>query len=393
MKTNTNTTTRANTEELYNTAEKAVYIALRARHEKSGLNFLAELQNGQATDRRARANTTIANQLATLEEEHDQLTARLEEIRTEKARADRQAESLKNNEETRKAYIIYSRQLDRQAQPIKNRITSLTQDINSLYDRLQITFTDRADLTQTALLRILELEQTPAPITTTVLSSYGVETVEELTAEERATAQEQANFRAIINTVGKAINNLATPEAHNRYTTKAEKITDLNEVTEFILKYGGIGKDYKAPHTAKRSRVSDCYITIEERNTKTQQGFYKITHYRTVAPYQYIADFTEGNEESGEETDIAYLKITSPIVNTFEDVVNITDFYSKANLTDLERLILNYYQSAMRYYDTQADIINYICCSAKISRATYYRRWADITAKLEPIAKEHKLIK
>ena len=47
---------------MYADAEKAVYIALRARHEKSGLQFLAELQNAQTNDRTARNNAEIAAQ-------------------------------------------------------------------------------------------------------------------------------------------------------------------------------------------------------------------------------------------------------------------------------------------------------------------------------------------
>ena len=61
--------------ELYTTAEKAVYICLRARHEKSGLHFLEELQNGQIIDRSCRTAPSIA-------EQHTQAEKHLEELRT-----------------------------------------------------------------------------------------------------------------------------------------------------------------------------------------------------------------------------------------------------------------------------------------------------------------------
>ena len=59
--------------EMYSDAEKAVFIALRARAEKSGLTFLQDLQNAQYPDKTARNATEIVNRIKPLEDELDEL--------------------------------------------------------------------------------------------------------------------------------------------------------------------------------------------------------------------------------------------------------------------------------------------------------------------------------
>lgn len=339
-----NTTTTAQ-EDIYTTAEKAVYIALKARHEKSGLNFLHELQNAQHTDRTARRGQEYAEQINIAEEELEELRQELAELQADKNTADRNAVNLKNSAELRKAWAVTSQQLEHPIKDHKNRITRLITHISALYEKLATTYTDRADLTQTAVLQILENEKNPAPITSTVLAVYGVDTAEELTESERADAQQRANFRAVINAVGRAVSDIATPEALNRTTTKVQQAT-AEEVADFIATYGGIGSEYKAPYTTKRARASDCYITIEERHTKTQNGYYKVFHYKTVAPYQYIESYTE--DENG-ESDAQYLKTYNPFVSNSADLDRLEELYTNANLTDRQRQFLQEFAKRCRY--------------------------------------------
>lgn len=317
---------------LYADAEKAVYIALRARHSKSGLQFLADLQNAQKTDQTARNNRTTAEELTHLEKMH---------------KSHREGFELFNRRANRLTLSDFERALAfTLAEDFKHKAEREQQQINALSDVLDLTLSDRADLVQVALVKMLELEQTPAEITATILATFGATTEEELTEEDLTQAQATANFRAVINSVGRAINDLATPEVLNRTTTKAVKIEDLDEVTDFILKYGGIGDDYKAPHTTKRARASDCYITIEERHTATQDGYYKIYHYKTVAPYQYIEDFNTADDT---ENDIAYIKTYNPFVSNSADLDRIEELYNRANLTDRQRLFLQEFAKRCRY--------------------------------------------
>lgn len=361
---------------LYQDAEKAVYIALRARHSKSGLTFLAELQNAQATDRTARNNTAIAEQLTTLEAIHE---------------SHRKGFEFFNSRANRLTLTDYERALAfTLAEDFKHKAEKEQQQINTLADALNLTLSDRADLTQTALVKMLELEQTPAEISQTVLASYGATTKEELTEKELQQAQTTANFRAIINAVGQAINKLATPDALNRTTTKAEPIT-AEQVADYILQYGTeVLNGLKIPHTTKRASASQCYITIEERNTATQKGYYKVIHYKTIAPYQYIEDFNTADDT---ENDIAYLKTYNPIIDKFADLENIENLLNLANLNERERQVIKYYCNALRFYDTKADIIKYICTNTKLSTATIYRLLESSKKALEPTAKKLHIIK
>lgn len=327
-KTTTNTTTAEN---LYEVAERAVYIALRARHEKSGLQFLAELQNAWSNDKRTRHADEIAEQIADTERTLDEYRQDLEFYT---ARANRLTLS---DIDRRTAFAI--------AEEIRAEIKRNGEHLANLYKAFNTSYSDRADLVQIAVEQLLINERNPAPITAKVLASYGVETADELTEDERTEAQNRANFRAIINAVGRGIGTLATPEALNRTTTKAEKITP-EEANNYRTIYGSIGKDIHIPHTTKRTRASDCYITIEERNTKTQKGWYKVYHYKTVAPYQYIDTYTE--DENG-ETDIAYLKSYNPFISNEGDLERLESLAERASLTERERIFLRAFAERCRY--------------------------------------------
>lgn len=387
--TKTNTTARA--EEMYTTAEKAVYICLRARHEKSGLHFLAELQNAQKQDIKCRQSADLINEIDTAETDLATLREELAELRKNEQYIDRQSESLKNTAELRTAYAIQLRTIKARADLKKDHIKRLSDRIADLYEQFdRNSFSDRADLIQTAVLKIVELEKDPAPLTASILAEYGAESPEELTEEERTEAQARANFKAVINAVGKSINTVATPEALNSHKTKCRKATD-EEVKEWLNIHGGYGDKYKEYVSRKRCRMSDCYRTLEYKNTKTMQGFYIVTHYKTVAPYQYIEDYAQTDENG--ENDIAYMKTYNPIVTDYADIEGITELCDNANLSDTERLILEYYSRALRFYTTKADIINYICSCTKLSKATVYRRIEAIKTALTPIAEDRHIIK
>ena len=362
--TTTTATTTDRTADLYTTAQKAVYIALRARHEKSGLLFLADLQNGLRADQTPRKAVEIADQIADLEKLHE---------------SHRKGYEFFNARATRLTLSDYERALAfTLAEDFKRKAENEQKRIADLYDLISTTYTDTADLVQIAVLQILENEKNPAPLTAQILATYGVDTAEELTAEELKTAQNTANFKAVINAVGRGISTLAHPEALNSTHTKAEKITDLNEVTDFMLKYGGIGNEYKAPHQTKRARASDCYITIEERHTKTQNGFYKIYHYKTIAPYQYIDTYTD--DENG-ETDIAYLKTYDPFISNTADLDYLTDLTEKANLTDRQRLFLQEFARRCRFSADFQECKQYafskIGITTTTNQTTFFNRLKD----------------
>ena len=221
---------------------------------------------------------------------------------------------------------------------------------------------------------MLENEQNPAPISAKVLASYGAESVDELTEDERAEAQERANFRAVINAVGRAIGHLASPEALNSTKTKSRP-ADPAEVRVWLDKYGATGADVKIPANIKRARASDCFCTMEYRDTKTARGWYLITHYVTIAPYQYIEAYTE--DENG-ETDPAYLKSYNPFVDSMGAIERIEALAERANLTERERVWLEEYARRCRFDDDPQAVRAYafdrIGISGAEARKKFFQR-------------------
>ena len=347
-------------EYIYTTAEKAVYIALRARHEKSGLQFLADLQNDQTNDRIARNAPEIAGRIADLQADHDSHTAGA-------AYFDAQAHRITLHHVER----AVAQSL---ANDLKTKAHREQTQLNDLYNALNITFSDCADLVQTACLQILENEQNPAPITPGILASYGADTPEDLTPEDLAQAQNAANFRTVINAVGRAIGDIARPEALNRTTTIKTPATP-GEVQNWVALYGDTGKAVKIPQTVKRSRASDCYDTMEYLTTKTAPGWYRIRHYVTVAPYQYIETYTE--DEDG-ETDPAYLKSYNPFIDSVGALEQIEELYTTAKLTDRQKAFLEAFSRHCRISSDFTECKEYafktIGITTTTNKTTFFNR-------------------
>lgn len=362
MKTNNNTTTTNTATDLYNTAERAVYIALRARHEKSATAFLTDLQNAWKNDTITRDNTTTAEEIARLMEDRADTITALAECR---AMANRLTLTAKERESA----------LNR-ARVLKSQLNRLTASINTLEDIMSMTFSDRADLVQNAVVQILTNEREPAEITARILAEFGAESVEDLNEEDRAEAQARANFKAVINAVGKSISALASPDALNSTKTKVQRAT-AEDVAQWLNSYGATGKDVKIPVSVKRARMSDCYDTMEHRDTKNQRGWYKVRHYVTTAPYQYIEDYT--TDENG-ESDAQYIKTYDPFVNNASDLNYLEQLTERANLTDRQREFLREFARRCRY---SADFKSCRAYAFKRIGITSERTQRDFFAKLK----------
>ena len=77
---------------LYEQAEKAVFIALRARHEKSGQEFLHELQVTQNRDKITRDRNALCEKLTALEKQLKHKREKLQAIITERNYCNKQLE-------------------------------------------------------------------------------------------------------------------------------------------------------------------------------------------------------------------------------------------------------------------------------------------------------------
>lgn len=341
---NQNTTTTASIDTMMQTAQKAVYLAIRARHRNTPTEFFTDLQNSQTPDNTARGLSTVCDRIHELERERDQ-------YRKDSNRMKNYAKRIKITEEDRDSALaladIYTAHAD-----------TLSEEIEGLYTRLDTTYTDREDLVQEALYKLLELEQNPSEITDSIIDRYTDEHGEELTAEDWEELQNIANFRAVTSYVGRCISNLSTPDAMNRHTTKKTRAT-AQEVIDWVNLYGDTGDTVRVPNPIKRTRASECYDTMEYKEYKdsTKTGWYRIRHWVTVAPYSYIETYADHDTDT-EQTAVdnlgeivGYSKSYNPFITDTGTAEQWEHIMSTANLTDRERTWLEHFFRKSRFTD------------------------------------------
>lgn len=346
MNEQSKTTTAAAIYADYQQFDIAAAVALRAKHQKSGLQFIADLQNNRTADRTAANLAAIADQVAPLERKRAELYTLADTLQAH-------ADKLTTPPEEARAAA-------REAAKARKAAHALTPRIDQLNSLFSLTLSDRADIVQAAALEAVERATNPAEVTeeateraaaqlerwtaeaeaeadTNTAAAAALVFLEALTAEE--VAQDTANYKATITAAGRAISAHAAPEALNRYTTKATAATP-EQVAEWIQKYGGTGKDIKHHTPRKRTRASECWETMEHKTYKNKpSGFYHITHYRTVAPYISYEAFTEAtggdNAEVVKNCGINVIE-TQAAAEALEAVI------TAANLTERERLFCRY---------------------------------------------------
>lgn len=338
---NTNTT-----HTMMQTAQTAVYLALRARHKNSPTQFLTDLQNAQTADNTARNLQSVCDRIHELERERDQ-------YRKDSAQMKNYSQRIRITEEERETAVdmahIYTKQADR-----------LSDEIEGLYTKLDTTFSDREDLVQDALIALLEVEQNPAEITENMIDRYTAEHGEELTADDWEELQQIANFRHVVSYVGKCISRLSAPDALNRHTTKSTRAT-ADEVAQWVDLYGDTGASVKAPNQIKRTRASDCFDTMEYKEYKdpSKTGFYRVRHWVTVAPYSYIETYADRDTDTDTEQTavdnlgeiVGYTKSYNPFVTDTGTAEQWERILATANLTDRERTWLHHFFNRARYAD------------------------------------------
>ena len=318
MKTNHNQKTT--TADIYAYAEKCTGVALRARHEKSGLQLLADLQNQSRADQTARS----APQTAEREAEHRKAWA---EARAEADTMRAYANRLTISEAERKSAYRTAREATNRAE--RERATA-----DSLLAELDRTMSDRADLVQSALLALVELTRTNRAL-------HSALAIAKLTEDSEALEAIRAEvFRHCTNSAGKAINQTAHPEALNRTTTQATRATP-EEVTAWINLYGDTGKAVKIAIPHKRTRASDCFDTMEFKTYKdpSKTGFYRVRHWVTVAPYQSIDQLNENGDTIG------YFKSYDPFTSDQGTAERLEALATSAQLTDRERQFIAHFTS------------------------------------------------
>ena len=342
---------------VYDYATLCVTKALRNLYTMSNQQLFLDLEQCRHNDEIASNGTKYAEQIDKHTKKHAEHTKAVEQYTAI-------IQALKTTAEERATADSWKKHHQAQARKEQAQIDSLTA-------LLSYAHSDREQLVQDAAEQILHNRKEPAEITAKVLESYGVDTAEELTAEQRADAQTRANYKAVMRAVKRSIRTLANPDAMNSTRTKVQAITP-QQATAWINTYG---KDDTDNGITAKQMTKSGYITVEHRNTAKYKGWYKVHHYKTVAPYQYIDRYTE--DENG-ETDIAYLKTYNPFISNDADIDRIENLYKTANLTDRERHFLEMFARRCRvsadFKDCKAYAFKMIGITTATNQSTFFNR-------------------
>ena len=324
----------------------AAAVALRAKHQKSGLQFIADLQNQRAADRAAASLTKYADEVAPLERKRAELYTIADTLQAHADKLTTPAEE--------------ARAAAKEAAKARKAAKALTPRIDQLNALFSLTLSDRADIVQAAALEALERISNPAEYTeedtaraaaqiekwtaeaeaeadSNTAAAAALTFIEALTPEE--VAQDTANYKATITAAGRAISAHAAPEALNRYTTKATPASP-EDVAAWVKAYGGTGADIKHHTPMKRTRASECWETMEYKTYKHKpSGFYHITHYRTIAPYVSYEAFTDAT--GGDQSEVVK-NCGINVIETQAAAEALEATIAAANLTERERLFCRY---------------------------------------------------
>lgn len=286
----------------------AAYIAIRARHQASGLVFLDHLNHMQSNDRRRENLPGIAAEAMEAEEAHkthrnaaDEYQRIADRVTTPTMQAEAAAIMARFEREEAARHLTRRQQLD--------RIISDT------------SHSDRADISQAAIVGYLDFTAAHSPAEYDSVEAYA-----------------GAAFGAACKAAGKAIGAVAAAAGCTATRTKVEPITEA-EAQRIQAQHPGIER---IPF-AVREGMSAGYTTIEYRNTpRFPAGWYAVKHYRTQAPYISYETFATG--EDGAQA-IADRYTTNGGINAIVDSGDfdrIQALFDRIGLSERERLICSY---------------------------------------------------
>lgn len=313
--------------QLYRTADTAVYLALRARHQSSGLELFSDLLSKAAADNQHRNIEAIAAEAIAAERERD----------TQRAKQNHhQAQTERKT--IAPAEAVAHRAKAKAAKAKAEKASTKADQLNNLIKAA--TASDREPLVQAAIIAALEYDHEAAP---------------------------DGAFAAMCAAAGREIANIAAPSALESTRTKVKEISpeqaaELRKVyPDIIIADPNTGLEISAPcripHNVKGA-TSQCFDTVElrERGRKPNRRpvWCLVSHYLTVAPYVSYEAFTE---QSG--GDVAEIATNGGInaIGTQEDQAAIADLLERANLTARECAIVYKVadQTAARHGQHAAD--------------------------------------
>ena len=318
---------RQNPEQLYRTADTAVYLALRARHQSSGIELFSQLLSSAKADNTHRNIESIAAEALAAERERDTQRAKQNH---HQAQAERKTIA--------PAEAVAHRAKAKTARQAADKAAAKAESLNNLIKAA--TASDREPLVQAAIIGALEYNHEANP---------------------------DEAFPAMCAAAGREIANIAAPDAAQSTRTKVKEISperaaELRKAyPDIIITDPTTGLEIAAPcripHNVKGA-TSQCFDTVElrERGRKPNRRLVwcLVSHYLTVAPYVSYEAFTE---QSGGDTSEIATNGGINAIGTQEDQAAIADLLERANLTAREQDIVYRVadQTAARHGQYAAD--------------------------------------
>lgn len=296
------TTNTAAAHEAARVGHLGAHLALRARHQSSGLQLMLDLDRAQGRDHQREDLPRIAAEALTARAEHIQHRAAAEELDKIAKRISTPAEQAAVAEEAAAEHrSAAARALDH-AQRLEAVISSTSHS-------------DRADISQAAAL---------AYWTT-------------------------GNFTLACSAAGKAIATIAAAQGCTATRTKVMPISADEAAQELAAhpntsSYNSATGEYletpcKVPFNVKGGNATtQGFYTIEHRESKRYPAaWYRVNHYYTAAPYISYEVFASDEDAPQLATNGGINIITDEA-----DALDLETLFTRANLSERERLVLRY---------------------------------------------------
>ena len=296
-------------------ADRATFYALRARHEKSGVQMFADLMNQTKSDQTARRMTEHGTAALIAEREHAAAVERITIF-----------DSIAHSQTASPADVIAASIAAEQERQTRNTARQHADSHNAIISNA--TASDREQLVQAAAL-------------------WAVEHWDEVTADPAGIV------RGMTNAAGRAIAELAAPDALRSTRTKWTPITPEQAANERAAHPDITTIDpttgeetttpAKIPFTVREGTAAGYYQIEYTEGSKPRKdgtqsrpaGWYKVSHYHTAAPYISYEVFVDGNPAAIVKND-GINAITNQ--TAAEEVAALAD---RANLTAKEREVIS----------------------------------------------------
>lgn len=280
--------TDSNAAEVAQLAHVAAYLAIRARHQASGLDFMRRLNQQQPNDRQRENVPTIAAEALAARAAHDQhraqaaaLQAIAERVSTPAAQALEAAQAAAVERHAAAQHLAHAERLE--------RVITTT------------SHSDRADISQAAA---AELWNT-------------------------------GNFAAACKAAGRAIAAVAAAQGCTATRTKVQPIT----AEEAQQERAAHPNAERIPFNVQGGNSTTAgFYTIEYRDSKRfPRGWYRVNHYHTTAPHISYEVFASSEAAAALADNGGINAITNQ-----QAAEDITALFDRAKLSDRERIVCRY---------------------------------------------------